>query len=257
MNQNRVIAIAVAAVLAVAVLGYMGYRAFAAKDPLPTGSVDSGLSSLEKELAVPGPLGDMSLGDKNAPIKIYEYASLTCSHCAEFNKDTFPALKKNYIDTGKVYYTLRDFPFDPIATAGYMLAHCAGPERFFGFVDVLFSTQAQWAFVQTPMEALKGIARQGGFSEEKFDACMKNEKIFEHVKATAQRGSTEFGVRSTPTFFINGEKVEGAVPWSEFEPILKKHLPGGDTSAAETPAPSGEATPAAPEEPTPATPEDH
>lgn len=249
MNQNRVIAIAAAAVLAVGALGYVGYRSFASKDGLETASIDEGRSALEKELAVPGPLGDMSLGDKNAPIKVYEYASLTCSHCAEFNKDTFPTFKKEYIDTGKVYYTLRDFPFDPIATAAYMLAHCAGPERYFGFVDVLFSTQAQWAFVETPMEALKGIARQGGFSEEKFDACMKDEKIFDHVKATAQRGAQQFGVRSTPTFFVNGEKVEGAVPYAEFEPILKKHLPGADKTAGEaTPAPSGASTPAEPEE---------
>jgi protein-disulfide isomerase len=249
VNQNRVIAIAVAAVLAVIVLGYAGYRAFSSKDPLSTASIGGETSTLEKELAVPGPLGDMTLGDKNAPVKVYEYASLTCSHCAEFNKDTFPAFKKDYIDTGKVFYTLRDFPFDPIATAAYMLAHCAGPERYFGFIDVLFSTQAQWAFVETPMEALKGIARQGGFSEEKFDACMKDEKIFDHVKAVAQRGSTEFGVRSTPTFFINGEKIEGAIPYSDFEPLLKKHLPGGDKTAPETtPAPSGEATPATPEE---------
>lgn len=251
MKQNRVIAIAVAAVLAVIVLGYVGYRAFGSKDPLETASLDADKSAIEKELAVPGPLGDMSMGDKNAPVRVYEYASLTCSHCAEFNKDTFPKFKKAYIDTGKVFYTLRDFPFDPIATAAYMLAHCAGPERYFGFVDVLFSTQTQWAFVETPMEALKGIARQGGFSEEKFDACMKDEKIFDHVKAVAQRGASEFGVRSTPTFFINGEKIEGAIPWAEFEPLLKKHLPGGDTStgdAGNTPAPTGEATPAKPEE---------
>lgn len=248
MNQNRVIAIAVAAVLAVAVLGYAGYRAFSSRDVQETASIGGDQSALEKGLAVPGPLGDMTLGDKNAPVKVYEYASLTCSHCAAFNKDTFPSFKKDYIDTGKVFYTLRDFPFDPIATAAYMLAHCAGPGRYFGFVDVLFSTQAQWAFVDTPMEALKGIARQGGFSEEKFDACMKDEKIFDHVKTVAQRGATEFGVRSTPTFFINGEKIEGAIPYAEFVPLLKKHLPGGDTGASGAPAPSGEAAPASPEE---------
>ena len=116
MNQNRVIAIAVAAVLAVAALGYLGYRTFGNKDVLAT-SEQANLSKIEKELAVPGPLGDMSLGDPKAPIKVYEYASLTCSHCADFSMHTFPEFKKNYIDTGKVYYTLRDFPFDPIATA--------------------------------------------------------------------------------------------------------------------------------------------
>ncbi len=247
MNQNRVIAIAVVAVLAVVALGFLGYRAFGSKDVLAQAD-GANQSKIEKELAVAGPLGDMTLGDPKAPIKVYEYASLTCSHCADFEQHTFPKFKKDYIDTGKVFYTLRDFPFDPIATAGFMLAHCAGPERYFGFIDVLFATQAQWAFVQTPMEALKGIARQGGFSEDKFDACMKNEKIFDHVKSMAERGSKTFGVRSTPTFFINGEKVEGALPYSDLEAILKKHLPGADNSADETPTPKGEATPAAPEE---------
>lgn len=247
MNQNRVIAIVVAAALAILVLGYGGYRMFGSKDG-QTADADANLSKIEQELAVPGPEGDMSLGDPKAPIKVYEYASLTCSHCAEFNKDTFPSFKKDYIDTGKVYYTLRDFPFDPIATAAYMLAHCAGQERYFDFIDVLFSTQAQWAFVQTPMEALKNIGKQGGFSDETFDACMKNEKNFEHIKSVAERGAGTFGVRSTPTFFINGEKIEGAIPYSDFEPLLKKHLPGAEASDSDTPAPSGEMTPATPQE---------
>lgn len=242
MNQNRVIAIAVAAVLAVVLIGYVGYRTFGKKDELATGAVsEADKSAYEKELAVPGPLGDMTLGDKNAPITIYEYASLTCSHCAEFSKDTFPEVKKNYIDTGKVYYILRDFPFDPVATAAFMLAHCAGPDRYFGFVDVLFATQAQWAFVDTPMEGLKKIARQGGFSDESFDACMKDQKVFDHVKFVATRAAQTFGVRSTPTFFINGEKVEGAIPYKDFDEILKKKL-AGDNSPS-TPASSAPATP--------------
>jgi protein-disulfide isomerase len=247
VNQNRVIAIAIAAVLAVGALGYLGYSTFSSEDVLASPE-DANLSSIEKELAVPGPLGDMSLGNPKAPIRVYEYASLTCSHCAAFNQETFPSLKKDYIDTGKVYYTLRDFPFDPIATAAYMLAHCAGPDRYFGFIDVLFSTQAQWAFVQEPMDALKSIAKQGGFSDEKFEACMKDEKIFDHVKSVAERGSKVFGVNSTPTFFVNGEKVEGALPYSAFEPILKKHLPGGEASEGEAAPASDASTPAAPQE---------
>lgn len=244
MNQNRVIAIAVAAVLAVVVIGYAGYRIFGQKDELATGSTtEADKTAFEKELAVPGPLGDMTLGDKSAPVTIYEYASLTCSHCAEFAKDTFPEVKKNYIDAGKVYYVFRDFPFDPVATAAFMLAHCAGPERYFGFIEVLFSTQAQWAFVDTPMEELKKIAKQGGFSDEKFDACMKDQQVFDHVKAVAQRAAQQFGVRSTPTFFINGEKVEGAIPYKDFDEILKKKLAGDETPASTEPS-SAPATPA-------------
>jgi len=244
VNQNRVIAIAVVAVLAVAALGYGGWRTFGHKDVVDTGSLgDKEVTAFEKELAVPGPLGDMTLGNKNAPITIYEYASLTCSHCAEFSKDTFPLVKKNYIDTGKVYYVLRDFPFDPIATAAFMLSHCAGPERYFGFIEVLFASQPQWAFVDTPMEALKNLAKQGGFSEEKFEACMKDQTVFNHVKTVAERGGQKFGVRSTPTFFINGEKIEGAIPYADFDAVLKKKLSGGDKSAPAAPV-SGESTPA-------------
>tara|TARA_R110000868_G_scaffold139986_4_gene355235 strand:+ start:113 stop:856 length:744 start_codon:yes stop_codon:yes gene_type:complete len=247
VNQNRVIAIAVAAALAILVAGFAAYRIFGASGSQAEGA-NANLSKIEQELTVAGPLGDMSIGDPNAPIKVYEYASLTCAHCAEFNKDTFPSLKKDYIDTGKVYYTLRDFPFDPIATAAYMLAHCAGPERYFGFIDVLFTTQPQWAFVQEPMVALKNIGKQGGFSDETFEACMNNEQVFDHVKSVAERGAGTFGVRSTPTFFINGEKIEGAIPYSEFEPLLKKHLPGAEASDNEAATPKGEMTPATPQE---------
>ena len=198
-------------------------------------------TAFEKELLVPGPLGDMTKGDPMAPVTVIEYASLTCSHCADFSTNTFPKLEEQYIETGKVYYILRDFPFDPIATAAFMLSHCAGPERYFGFVDVLFRQQTKWAFTQTPMEDLKAIAKQGGFSEERFDECMKDERIFNHVKEVATRGAKTFGVRSTPTFFINGEKVEGALPWNEFEPLIRKALEG---EAITPEAAGGEATPA-------------
>lgn len=222
MTQNKAI-IAGAAAVVILVLGYLGYLFLA-----PNGDVEGARpdTAFEKELLVAGPLGDMAQGDPEAPVTIIEYASLTCNHCADFNNNTKPKLKETYIDTGKVYYVLRDFPFDPIATAAFMLSHCAGPDRYFGFVDTLFGRQTQWAFTQTPMEDLKAIARQGGFSEERFDQCMKDQRIFDHVKEVATRGAKTFGVRSTPTFFINGEKIEGAIPWNEFEPLIEKALKG-------------------------------
>lgn len=229
MNQNR--AILAGAVALILVLAIGGYYLFGASNGSGAGgSVER--SDFEQELMVPGPLGDMSMGDPNAPVTIIDYASLTCAHCASFEVNTMPLLKENYIETGKVYYILRDFPFDPIATAAFMLAHCAGPERYFGFVGVLFRQQSRWAFTQTPMDDLKALARQGGFSDESFDACMKDQKIFDHVKEVALRGAKTFNVRSTPTFFINGEKVEGALPWSEFEPLIQKALAGQDITSS-------------------------
>ena len=223
MNQNRALLAGGAALILVLAIG--GYFLFGTSNGNGAGgSVDR--SAFERELMVPGPLGDMTMGDPDAPVTVIDYASLTCAHCASFEVNTMPLLKEHYIETGKVYYILRDFPFDPIATAAFMLSHCAGPERYFGFVGVLFRQQQNWAFTQTPMEDLKTLARQGGFSDESFDACMKDQKIFDHVKEVALRGAKTFNVRSTPTFFINGEKVEGALPWSEFEPLIQKALAG-------------------------------
>lgn len=220
MNQNKAVIAGAAAILAV-VLGVLAYL-FIGSDGAPEGR--AGATAFERELLVAGPLGDMTKGDPNAPVTVIEYASLTCNHCASFAVNTLPLLVENYVETGQVYYILRDFPYDPVATAGFMLSHCAGEERYFGFVDTLFERQTQWAFTQTPLEDLKAIARQGGFSEERFDQCMQDQNIFNHVRDVAMRGRDTFGVRSTPTFFINGEKVEGALPWDEFEPIIKKAL---------------------------------
>ncbi len=229
MQQNRVVILIVAAV-AVLALGFVGFKLLGNKnDPVAeaaanAGPVDQG-SFAQKVLAGAGPLGDMELGAKDAPVTVIEYASLTCSHCAQFNADAFPQLKTNYIDTGKVRYILREFPYDEFATSAFMLSRCAGKERYFGFVDVLFHKQAEWAFSENPMVGLLAIAKQGGFSEGTFDACMKNAPIFEHVKDVATRARKEFGVSSTPTFFVNGEKIEGALPFPEFEAVVKKHIP--------------------------------
>jgi protein-disulfide isomerase len=219
VNQNKAVIAGAAAVLVI-VLGVLAYFLMGANG----GPEGRGATAFERELLVAGPLGDMTKGNPDAPVTVIEYASLTCNHCASFAINTLPHLIENYVETGQVYYILRDFPYDPIATAGFMLSHCAGEARYFGFVDTLFERQAQWAFTQTPLEDLKSIARQGGFSEERFDQCMQDQNIFNHVREVATRGRDTFGVRSTPTFFINGEKVEGALPWAEFEPLIKKAL---------------------------------
>lgn len=245
MNQNKAIisAFGVAAAAAVIGLAYLGYIYVAAPSDDAAAAPGTPDTAFEQELMVAGPLGDMAMGDPGAPVTMVEYASLTCSHCADFDIQVLPKIQENYIETGKVYYILRDFPFDPIATAAFMLSHCAGSERYFGFIDVLYRQQAKWAFTPTPMEDLKALARQGGISDESFDACMKNQEIFDHVKQVALRGAKTFGVRSTPTFFVNGEKIEGALPWNEFEPLIEKALKGealspyGADGGSSTPAP--------------------
>ncbi len=176
------------------------------------------------ELMAPGPLEEHVLGNADAPVTIVEYASMTCSHCATFHNRTYPELKKRYIETGKVKYILREFPIDPLAAGAFMLARCAGKDRYYPLIETLFNQQTQWV-VQKPIEPLMQIARQAGFTQQTFDACLKDQKMLEGIEAVRNRGSEKFGVNSTPTFFINGKKFTGVMSIEdmakEIDPLLK------------------------------------
>lgn len=175
------------------------------------------------ELMNPGPLPDKVLGPADAPVTIIEYASFTCPHCARFATTTYPELKKRYIDTGKVRFIFRDFPLDELAAAGSMLARCAGDQKYFDFVDVLFQQQSRWA-VNRPLPPLLALARQAGFTEQTFNACLSNQKLLNDLETVRERAAKEFGVSSTPTFFINGKKYTGALSIEEVENAIRPFL---------------------------------
>src|ERR1700716_3896522 len=123
-----------------------------------------------EELMQPGPLGEQALGSAEAPVTFIEYASMTCSPCANFAVNVFPTVKSRYIDTGKVRYIMREFPLDPLAAAGFMLARCSG-DKYYDVIDALFQTQQKWAFVRDPLPQLLAIAKQLGFTQQSFDEC--------------------------------------------------------------------------------------
>lgn len=163
------------------------------------------------KLMAPGALPDIALGKADAPVTIVEYASMTCGHCAHFHETTYPVLKEKYIDTGKVRFILREFPLDIVAKAAFMLARCAGDDKYYPMTDTLFETQKNWAFTNNPAQALLAIAKQSGMTEDQFNACLNNSALADQIGEVAKRGATEFGIDSTPTFFINGKKVSGAM----------------------------------------------
>jgi protein-disulfide isomerase len=169
------------------------------------------------------PLPDKVLGSDTAPVTIVEYASVTCPHCASFHQQTYPALKSKYIDTGKVKLIFREFPTQPapVAIAGFMLARCAD-DKYYPMLDAIFSQQQSWA--QDPYNGFLRIARQAGFTQEKFEACLKDQKLAEQIQGVAQRGNEQFKVESTPTFFINGKKYVGALSIGELEKIVEPLL---------------------------------
>jgi protein-disulfide isomerase len=163
----------------------------------------------EEELMVPGPLGEQAQGDPKAPVTLIEYAAVTCPHCSDFFLHQYPEIKSKYIDTGKVHFIFREFPLNALDVAGYMLARCAGDDKYFPIVDTLFEKQREWAFVQKPLEPLMAIAKQAGFTKESFEACLTNQKVEDGVRWVRERAAQKFGVSGTPTFFINGKKFTG------------------------------------------------
>jgi protein-disulfide isomerase len=178
-----------------------------------------------EDLAHAGPAGDVMIGSDKAPVTVIEYASMTCPHCAHFEETTLPELKKRYIDTGKVRYVMREFPLDALAAAGFMLARCAGPDKYETVVETLFAKQADWV-TQKPIEPLKAIAKQFGFTEESFDKCLANQKVLDDIQAVRDHAVNKLGVNSTPTFFINGKRFVGdlsiEVMAKEIDPYLKE-----------------------------------
>jgi protein-disulfide isomerase len=173
------------------------------------------------KLAEPSVLGEMVLGKDDAKITVVEYASSSCPHCAEFAEEHLPKLQKDYIDTGKVRLVFREFPHNDAGVGGFMVARCAPKEKYFPIVDVLFKTQKTW--VPNPLEGLKAIALQSGFTEETFMACLNNKDVAQKIFDVRQKGET-FGVRGIPSFFINGERFVGEPTFDALKVEIDKLL---------------------------------
>jgi protein-disulfide isomerase len=176
-------------------------------------------------LAQPLALSDMVLGSAKAPVNIIEYASLTCPHCAAFEENVFPMLRSKYIDTGKARFVFRPFPLDIKAAAATVLARCiAGDdaEKFFGAIDVLFKQQDPLNAQTT--ETLKRVGKQSGMSEQAVEACIGDQALLDKLSADQNFAVETLKVGSTPTFFINGEKVLGAMSFEELDEKIKTLL---------------------------------
>ena len=178
-----------------------------------------------EELMQPNPLGEIIVGNADAPITIVEYASLTCSHCASFHTKVFPVLKEKYVDSGKVRFFLREFPLDNLAAAASMLTRCVDADKAYPMITVLFSKQDEWAFAQQPVPELFRFAKQAGFTQETFDKCLTDQKKLDDIIAVRERASSKFEIEGTPAFFINGRRHTGSPTVEDFDkallPLLK------------------------------------
>ena len=170
------------------------------------------------ELYKPPALGEMWLGaDENAKVTVIEYASATCPHCAAFHNEVYGKLKAEYIDTKKIRFIFREFPLNDAALAAFMIARAAPKESYFPLIDIYFETLQTWA--QNPAQGLLNIAKQAGFSEEKFNATLKDEALAKGIMAIRDDGA-KFGVQGTPSFFINGQMYDGERSLAAFKAII-------------------------------------
>jgi protein-disulfide isomerase len=198
---------------------------------------------------------DRILGKPDAPVTIIEYASLTCPHCAHFQDDVLPEIKKQWIDTGKAKLVLRDFPLDEEALRAAMIARCAPADRYYAFADTFFAAQEKWVRERDYQGALARLARLGGMSKEEFDACLRNKGLEDSIVGSRFVASKELDVNSTPTFFINGTKFTGAPTAQDFSASLEAALSsttaqGSPPAAAAAPSPAQTQPPTTPAAPT-------
>jgi protein-disulfide isomerase len=207
-----------------AALSLTGLAALMGFSPLRliTGAMAQSASDVAKPMSLP----DMALGPANASVTITEYASMTCPHCAAFNEAVFPKIKSEYIDSGKVRYVFREFPLDIKAAAGSMLARCIAKDdsgKYFTVIDLLFKQQNDWVMKNTT-ETLTRIGKQAGLSQQAVEDCLKDQALLDKIAADQKYASDVLKVDSTPTFFINGERIKGETSFEEFDKRIKSLL---------------------------------
>lgn len=174
--------------------------------------------------------GDIVLGDKNAPITIIEYASLSCPHCANFHEDVFSKIKKEYVDKNKVKFIYRDFPLNQSALLASLTAHCYAknnnydPKKYYNFIKVLFKNQDNWAFDENFFEKIKSIAKLSGMTSDEFQKCSVDQKMLDKILKKRQKAAQELQIQSTPSFILNGQKLINYHGFKKFKKAIDQEL---------------------------------
>ena len=178
------------------------------------------------EIMQPGGLPEMALGRKDAPVTIVQYASMTCPYCRQFQIESFPALKREYIDTGKVRYVLRaEFPIGKQSGLATIALRCAAPDKYFALYDKLMRQQASWTSQEVRPDPIFKVAAQVGMTRAQFDSCRENRGMINALNGIKERGRT-LGIIGTPNFFVQGKLVKSAIGIKEIREMVDPILAG-------------------------------
>jgi protein-disulfide isomerase len=164
------------------------------------------------------------VGSPKAKVTIIEYASLSCPHCAHFQTETYPRIKKDYVDTGKVRFLYRDFPLDTRALAGAVIVRCVPADKGHKLMEVLFANQQEWAAAQNPLEPLRALAKSVGLAEADVDKCLDKKDLVSSIMEDRERAVKEFNIEATPAFYIGDVNLQGDQSYEKFKEVIDTQL---------------------------------
>lgn len=171
------------------------------------------------DIMTTGTLPEMALGRADAPVTIVMYASLTCPHCRTFHRDTFPELKRTYIDAGKVRFVMREFPIGKQSGNATIALRCAPPDKYFDLYRKFMEQQSSWVSQEVRLDPIFAVAKQVGMTRPQFDSCLKNQAMIDGLKWVKERGRT-LGIIGTPNFFVQGKLVKKTLAMSDIREMV-------------------------------------
>jgi protein-disulfide isomerase len=217
-RKQLLIGLVAIAVVAIGVIAYLVYSGNSSSDSLTSGGDKFGISLSAR---------DRAQGSPNAPVLMVEYAAPTCPHCAAFDMEIFPLIKKKYIDTGKVYYVFRVFPLNSVDVAAEAMARCLSKENYFPFIDQLYRNQPKWDPEYGVQDVHGGLVQMGavaGMSSQEVDTCIANTQEQTEITKIGQEAQTKYNVNGTPSFIVNGQMRVGESTWADWQDYLDKLL---------------------------------
>lgn len=206
-----------------------GFNPFSSEPETASGGREVILNPTVAEVMQTGDLPEMSFGNPSAPVTLIKYMSLTCPYCKRFHAEVYPVLKRDYIDTGKVRFIMREFPIGKSSGTATVALRCASPDKYVDLYGRFLAQQDQWVSQEVRKDAIFRVAAQAGVTADQFNACMANQTLISQLNAVKERGR-KLGVIGTPNFFVNGKLIKSTMGIAELRTLVDPIIAGGNAA---------------------------